>query len=348
MTPNSLQLENFTLDNKSVLITGGTGTFGNAFVKYVLDNFEPRRLVIFSRDENKQYEMAQIYSPTRYRFLRYFIGDVRDYQRLETAMRDVDTVIHAAAMKHVPIAEYNPFECIHTNVLGAENVVRAAIRNNVEKVLALSTDKAANPINLYGASKLAADKIFIAGNNMGGRIGTIFSVLRYGNVAGSRGSVIPFFNKLVANGTKDLPITDERMTRFWITIEEGVRYAAWAISVMQGGEMVIPKIPSVRVTDIAKAIAPNLPIKIVGIRPGEKLHETLLTGDESRYAKELGHCYLVEPTISAQLPESTSETWWGQRGHALRGTALEDGFSYSSENNTDWMTVEDIQAYLKS
>jgi len=340
--------DQFDANGKSILITGGTGSFGQAFVEHLVSNYTPRRLVVYSRDELKQHEMAMKYSPKEYPYLRYFIGDVRDFERLEMALRDVDLAVHAAALKHVPIAEYNPFECIHTNVLGAENIARAAIRNGVGRVVALSTDKAVNPINLYGASKLAADKIFVAANNMGGRIGTTFSVVRYGNVAGSRGSVIPYFRRLVDEGAAEFPITDDRMTRFWITIEAGVQCVLWTAANMRGGEIVVPKIPSFKVTDVAKALDPDKPIKIVGIRPGEKLHETLLTSHEAKYTVELDEYYIVEPVVAAQSEGSTSSTWWNLGGpQEIEGRRLEDeDFDYSSDNNPEWIGAEEIRKFL--
>ncbi len=344
--------QNLTFDanDKSILVTGGTGSFGQAFVEYLVSNFRPRRLVVYSRDELKQHEMAMKYSPADYDFLRYFIGDVRDFDRLDMALRDVDLVVHAAALKHVPIAEYNPFECIHTNVLGAENIARAAIRNGVKRVVALSTDKAVNPINLYGASKLAADKIFVAANNMGGRIGTTFSVVRYGNVAGSRGSIIPYFRNLMAEGATEFPITDERMTRFWITIEDGVECVLWTAAHTRGGEIVVPKIPSFKVTDIAAALSPDLALKNVGIRPGEKLHETLLISHEAKHTVELDKYYIVEPVVAAQPENSTSSTWWNLSGpDEIEGRRLTDEtFEYSSDTNTEWIGVPEIQEFLKA
>src|ERR1700744_1417907 len=281
-TPGSVQanapLRDFSqpwvdLNDKSVLVTGGTGSFGKHFLKTVIGRYKPRRLIVFSRDELKQFEMQQEFSQENYPFLRYFIGDVRDRDRLDLALRDVDYVIHAAAMKQVTTAEYNPFECIRTNVFGAENIVYAALRRNVKKVIALSTDKAANPVNLYGASKLASDKIFVAANNLAGADGTKFAVVRYGNVFGSRGSVVPFFRKLVADGVDELPITDARMTRFWITLTQGVNFVLSSMEQSRGGEIFVPKIPSSTVTDIATSLCPSLGQKIVGVRPGEKLHE---------------------------------------------------------------------------
>lgn len=327
------------LDGKAVLITGGTGSFGKAFISTVLRNFNPRKLVVFSRDELKQYEMQTdpAFQDDADR-LRYYIGDVRDADRLEMAMRDIDVVVHAAALKHVPIAEYNPFECIRTNVHGAENVVNAAIRADVRNVIALSTDKAANPVNLYGASKLAADKIFVAANNLSGGQGTRFAVVRYGNVLGSRGSVLPFFRRLIAEGAESLPITDPRMTRFWITLPQGVDFVLSSLATMQGGELFVPKIPSMRVSDLAEALAPGLEHRVVGIRPGEKLHEVLITEDEARTAREFEDRYIIAPPFHywADSVEVTS-----------RGTAVPDGFRYASDMNDDWLTGNDIAGLLE-
>src|SRR3984957_1931645 len=262
------------LNDKAVMITGGTGSFGKHFVKLVIERYKPRRLVIFSRDELKQYEMQQLFPMEQYPYMRYFIGDVRDRDRLELAMRDIDYVIHAAALKQVPTAEYNPFECIRTNVFGAENVVCAALRRNVRKVIALSTEKAANPVNLYGASKLASDKIFVAANNLAGADGTRFAVVRYGNVFGSRGSVVPYFRKLAADGAETLPITDARMTRFWITLTQGVNFVLSSMEMTRGGEIFVPKIASSTIPQLATLVQPGMKQHVVGIRPGEKLHET--------------------------------------------------------------------------
>ncbi len=313
------------LDGKAVLITGGTGSFGRALVRTVLDRFSPARLIVFSRDEMKQYEMAQEFSDTRYPCMRYFIGDVRDVDRLEMAMRDVDIVVHAAALKHVGAAEYNPFECIHTNVMGAENVVKAAIRTGVKKVIALSTDKAASPINLYGASKLASDKIFVAANNLSA--GNVrFAVVRYGNVVGSRGSVVPLFRRLIAEEADHLPITDERMTRFWITLRQGVSFVLSSLATMKGGEIFVPRIPSTKITDIARVMAPHLPIKVIGIRPGEKLHEAMITQDDSRNTVSLPDRYIIQPSLG----------FWKQNGTPV-GSPLPDGFSYASDTNEEWL-----------
>jgi len=321
------------LDDKSILVTGGTGSFGRAFVRHVLANHKPKRLIVFSRDEQKHFEMAQEFNPADYPCMRYFIGDVRDYERVEMAMYDVDFVVHAAAMKHVPAAEYNPFECIRTNVHGAENVVRAALANRVPRVIALSTDKACSPINLYGASKLASDKIFVAANNLRGDRGTSFSVVRYGNVIGSNGSVLPFFRKLLANGTDYLPITDERMTRFWITLRQGVSFVLSSAEMMFGGEVFIPKIPSMTVVDLARHLAPEIPIKVIGIRPGEKLHEAMSTEDDARNMIELEDRYIITPEL----------LFWSRANYAnTNAQPLREGFRYVSNTNTEWLDPESL------
>ena len=325
------------LNGKSILVTGGTGSFGKKFIETVLARYKPRRLIIFSRDELKQYEMAIDLSPDRYPVLRYFIGDVRDVDRLDMALRDVDVVVHAAALKQVPAAEYNPFECIQTNVIGAENVVRAALRNGVKKVIALSTDKAANPINLYGASKLASDKIFVAANNLSGRDGTSFSVVRYGNVMGSRGSVIPFFRKLIAEGADSLPITDSEMTRFWITLQQGVDFVLSSLALTQGGELFVPKIPSMKITDLASHMAPNLPHRIVGIRPGEKIHEVLITEDDARNTLDIGDRYIIYPEFSQHGKLSR------QRDNAKPVPA---GFRFASNINDDWLAGDRLATMI--
>ena len=315
-----------SLNGKSVLVTGGTGSFGRAFVQNCLKRYSLNKLIVFSRDELKQHEMAQIFQIQNMNACDIF-GDVRDEARLEMAMRDVDIVNHAAALKQVPAAEYNPFECIRTNVYGAENVVRAATRVGVSKVIALSTDKAANPINLYGASKLASDKIFVAANNMSG-VESRFAVVRYGNVIGSRGSVIPFFKKLIKDQAPALPITDPRMTRFWITIQHGIEFVLSSLSMMQGGEIFVPKIPSMKITDLAKALAPNVPHDSVGIRPGEKLHEIMITCDDARSTLELKDRYVIQPLFNS----------WDPGSYIDRGARkTPDGFSYSSESNTEWL-----------
>ncbi|MBI1954487.1 MAG: UDP-N-acetylglucosamine 4,6-dehydratase (inverting) [Proteobacteria bacterium] len=322
------------LNNKTILVTGGTGSFGNQFVENVIKNYQPKKLIVFSRDELKQYEMSQKFPDTQYDFMRYFIGDVRDYSRLEMALRGVDIVIHAAALKHVPIAEYNPYECIHTNVIGAENIVRASLKNGVKQVLALSTDKAVSPINLYGASKLAAEKIFIAANNIRGEDPTIFSVVRYGNVVGSRGSVVPFFKKLINKGTDSLPITDEEMTRFWITLNQGVDFVLSNLSLMQGGEIFVPKIPSMKIIDLAQAIKPGIKTHIIGIRPGEKLHEWMLTSDESLSTVETEDRYVLLPSFL--------KAWSADITHQK----LNKRIVYSSETNTEWLTDTQLKAMI--
>jgi UDP-N-acetylglucosamine 4,6-dehydratase len=324
-------------DNKSVLITGGTGSFGRQFTRTLLKNHKPRRIIIFSRDELKQFEMSQDFNSPQ---MRYFIGDVRDPERLRQAMRGVDFVIHAAALKQVPAAEYNPMECIKTNVHGAENVIKAAIEEGVEKVMALSTDKAANPINLYGATKLASDKLFVAANNMVGHERTRFAVVRYGNVVGSRGSVVPFFRKLIADGAEALPVTDTRMTRFWITLQEGVDFVIRNFARMHGGEIFVPKIPSIRITDLAAAMAPHLPINVIGIRPGEKLHETMCPADDSHLTVAFHDHFVIRPTIKFFRGDIDYLT----NNIEEKGEKVEQGFEYSSGTNTHFLDIEGIRA----
>lgn len=325
-----------SLDGKSILITGGTGSFGQAFVGHALERFRPKRLVIYSRDELKQFEMQQLFDPQQHRCLRYFLGDVRDVERLRMALRDVDIVIHAAAMKQVPAAEYNPTECIHTNVLGAENLVMACIGMGVKRLLALSTDKACNPINLYGASKLASDKIFVAANQISGENGTAFSCVRYGNVVGSRGSVVPFFQRLIEDGKKELPITDERMTRFWITLHQGVEFVISCLAKMEGGEIFIPKIPSTKIIDLAEAIAPGISHKIIGIRPGEKIHEVMVTEDDALNTLEFPDHYIIEPRPIASR----------ERALPHGAKPVDDGFRYSSDLNIDWLDAEGLRKLI--
>lgn len=325
-------------NDKSILVTGGTGSFGRRFIATVLERYKPRRLIVFSRDELKQYEMAQHFTDP---CMRYFLGDVRDGQRLIQAMRDVDYVVHAAALKQVPAAEYNPMECIKTNIHGAQNVIEAALANEVEKVIALSTDKAANPINLYGATKLASDKLFVAGNNLAGRQRTRFSVVRYGNVVGSRGSVVPLFQKLVADGVTELPITDLRMTRFWITLQEGVDLVLESFARMHGGEVFVPKIPSARIGDLADAIAPGLARKIIGIRPGEKLHEVMVPVDDAFHTLEFPNHYVIKPSI-----QFVTEPEYELDATGDRGVPVEDSFEYSSGTNPEFLTVEAIRSLL--
>lgn len=326
------------LNNKSILITGGTGSFGKQLVSTLLSRFSPKRLVVYSRDELKQFEMAQKFDS---KHMRYFIGDVRDRERLTQAMRGIDYVVHAAALKQVPAAEYNPMECIKTNVHGAENVILAALAGNVEKVIALSTDKAANPINLYGATKLASDKLFVAANNMAGGHPTRFSVVRYGNVVGSRGSVVPFFQKLVANGTDHLPITHEKMTRFWITLQQGVDFVLKGFERMIGGEIFVPRIPSIRITDLAKAIAPDLPTKVVGIRPGEKLHEVMCPADDSHLTLEFADHFVMCPTIKFHHSDMNYTT----NRLNEKGTAVAVGTEYNSGSNPHFLSVDEIREY---
>ncbi len=326
-------------DGKTILITGGTGSFGKQFTRTLLTRYKPKKIIIYSRDELKQYEMAQKYNDT---CMRYFIGDVRDIERLKKAMNGVDYVVHAAALKHVPIAEYNPMECIKTNVMGAQNVIDAAIAAGVKKLIALSTDKAASPINLYGASKLASDKLFVAANNLTGEQEIQFSVVRYGNVLGSRGSVVPFFKKLIEEGAKELPITDERMTRFWITLQEGVDFVIKNFERMQGGEIFVPKIPSMKVTDMAKALAPHLPQKIVGLRPGEKLHEVMCPKDDSHLTIEFADHFVIRPSIQFTTPVDFTTNALGEQGKPV-----EIGFEYSSNNNSIWLTQEELLQKIK-
>lgn len=327
-------------DQRSVLITGGTGSFGKKFVGGLLKNFKPRRVVVYSRDELKQYEMQQEFDQPE---MRYFIGDVRDGERLRTAMKGIDFVIHAAALKQVPAAEYNPMECIKTNIHGAENVIQAALEANVEKVIALSTDKAAQPINLYGATKLASDKLFIAANNMAGGHRTAFGVVRYGNVVGSRGSIVPLFNKLIAEGADRLPITDPRMTRFWITLQQGVEFVIKSFERMSGGEIFVPMIPSVRIPDLAAAMAPNLPIRVIGIRPGEKLHEVMCPTDDSHLTLKFHDHFVIKPTIKFFRRDVDYIT--NQIGE--QGEAVSDGFEYNSGRNDHFLDVAAIREFNK-
>lgn len=327
-------------NEKNILITGGTGSFGKKYTEMILKKYKPNKIIIFSRDELKQYEMAQTFTDS---CMRYFIGDVRDEKRLLKAMRGVDFVIHAAALKHVPIAEYNPMECIKTNIMGAQNVIDAALEAGVQKVIALSTDKAANPVNLYGATKLASDKLFVAANNLTGDRETKFSVVRYGNVIGSRGSVVPFFQKLIHDGATELPITDAKMTRFLITLEDGVGFVLKNFERMQGGEIFIPKIPSMKMTDLALAMAPNLPHKIIGIRPGEKLHEIMCPSDDSHLTLEFDDHYVITPTIQFTQKSDFTKNLLGEVG-----VAVAQGFEYNSGNNTEWLSNEDLVAKMNN
>lgn len=322
-------------NNKSILITGGTGSFGHQYVRTLLALYRPKRLIILSRDELKQYEMQQEFNDP---CMRYFIGDVRDADRLQQAFKDVDYVIHAAALKQVPAAEYNPMECIKTNIHGAENVIRAAIANNVSKVIALSTDKAANPINLYGATKLASDKLFVAANNIVGSGKTRFAAVRYGNVVGSRGSVVPFFKGLVSSGATALPITHPDMTRFWISLQEGVDFVLKNFSRMQGGEIFVPKIPSINITDIAQAYAPGLSHDIVGIRPGEKMHEIMCPSDDSHHTLEFEDHFVITPSIKF----FGRETDFSINSLGEKGKLVAAGFEYNSGNNPCFLSVKEI------
>lgn len=327
------------LDDATVLVTGGTGSFGTAFARHLLRNTSVAKVAVFSRDEQKQYDMSMTLSSRELEKMRFFIGDVRDVDRLEMAMRDVDYVVHAAAMKIVPTAEYNPFECIKTNVIGAENVVRAAIQQGVRNVLALSTDKACNPINLYGASKLASDKIFVAANHLSGSGGPRFAVVRYGNVMGSRGSVLPLFQRLIAEGAERLPITDDRMTRFWITLDQGIAFVVSCLGIMRGGEIFVPKIPSMRVVDLAKALAPDLEHDMIGIRPGEKLHEMMISRDDARNTIDLGDRYVIEPETHL----------WDQDRVSFRGDSgqsVDERFEYTSDNNDIWLQKDELMSLL--
>ena len=319
------------MNGKTILITGGTGSFGKRFIQRILANYQPKKLIIYSRDELKQFEMAKIFSAEKHSCIRYFLGDVRDRDRLLQAFRGVDIVIHAAALKHVPAAEYNPFEYIKTNVMGAANIIEAAIERGVSRVVALSTDKASNPINLYGATKLCSDKLFIAGNSYSGGEGCRFAVVRYGNVIGSRGSVIPFFQSCRETGV--LPVTDERMTRFLITLDQGVDLVFKALDVTSGGEIFIPKIPSIKIMDIARAVAPECDIKITGIRPGEKLHESMISVDDAPYTFEYDDHYRIYPAI---------HNWYRDVKRTNGGRLVAENFEYTSDKNTSWLTKEQL------
>lgn len=320
---------------KSILITGGTGSFGQKMLSTLLAQYNPRRVIIFSRDELKQFDMQQVFSDPR---IRFFLGDVRDRDRLTQAMQGVDFVIHAAALKQVPAAEYNPTECIKTNIHGAENVIHAALANDVQQVIALSTDKAANPINLYGATKLASDKLFVAANNMAGGHPTRFAVVRYGNVVGSRGSVVPFFQKIIAQGADHIPITHPEMTRFWITLQEGVDLVIKGFDRMHGGEIFVPKLPSVRIVELARAIAPDLPQKVIGIRPGEKLHEVMCPADDSHLTFEYDDHFVIKPTITFTSRNNAFEV----NAMGEKGVPVQQGFEYSSGNNTHFLDLDEI------
>jgi UDP-N-acetylglucosamine 4,6-dehydratase len=325
------------LNGKSILITGGTGSFGKKFTETILRDYpEIQRIVIYSRDEFKQFEMSNMPQFAGNEKLRFFIGDVRDEPRLHRAFDGVDIVVHAAALKQVPACEYNPFEAVKTNVIGAENVINAAINKGIRKVVALSTDKACSPINLYGATKLCSDKLFIAGNAYAGSKETRFSVVRYGNVAGSRGSVIPYFKKLIAENAASLPITDARMTRFWLILEEAVEMVLHALETMQGGELFVKKIPSMKITDLAKAMAPHLPINEIGIRPGEKIHEVMISPEDSMNTLDFGKYYIIRPNME----------WWETTGYRAGGQPVPEGFEYHSGNNSDWLTIDQMRELI--
>jgi len=327
-------------NGKNIFITGGTGSFGKKYTEILLKNYKPNKIIIFSRDELKQYEMAQQFTDP---CMRFMIGDVRDLDRLKKAMYGVHFVIHAAALKHVPIAEYNPMECIKTNIYGAQNVIDAALECGVEKVIALSTDKAANPINLYGATKLASDKLFVAANNIKGGRRTEFSVVRYGNVVGSRGSVVPLFKRLIAEGIKELPITEEHMTRFWITLEQGVTFVLKNFERMKGGEIFIPKIASMTMLDLAKSMAPHLGVNIIGIRPGEKLHEIMVPRDDSHLTLEFHDHFVIRPSIIFTQQNDYTTNLLGETG-----TPVKQGFEYSSETNTQWLDAEGLMEMINA
>jgi len=335
------------INNQNILVTGATGSFGSRMVETLISDFNPNKIIIYSRDELKQSVMQKSLEE-KYgaklikEKLRFFIGDVRDAERLMMAMNEINIVIHAAALKQVPAAEYNPMECIKTNIMGAQNVINAAIACDVSKVIALSTDKAANPINLYGATKLASDKLFTAANNIGGKSNITFSVVRYGNVFGSRGSVVPFYLDLLNQKQDFLPITDERMTRFWITLEEAVSFVLSSLDIMKGGEIFVPKIPSVKITDLVSALNPEIKTKIIGIRPGEKLHEVMCPKDEYQKIYEFDKFYVIEPSISFNKGENDYTKYSGK----LKGKAVEDNFEYNSFNNEWYLTVDEIKNYI--
>ena len=330
---------NLNLNNKSILVTGGTGSFGKAFTKKILNLYKPKRLIIFSRDEHKQNEMANELKKYS-NILRFFIGDVRDRERLIMATKGVDFIIHAAALKHVPSTEYNPFECIRTNIFGAENIIHAAINSNVKKTIALSTDKAANPINIYGASKLAADKIFISGNHLAANVKSRFSVVRYGNVIGSRGSIYWIIKNVIEKKLKKVPITDKRMTRFWITLEQGVEFVLSSLDLMSGGEIYVPKIPSMKITDFINSFCSDKKLEEIGIRPGEKLHETMITKEDSRYTYDCKDRYVIEPNIHQWDSERLKK-------NKIKGNKVQENFEYTSNLNKTWLTRKDLLSLEK-
>ncbi|GAC15194.1 UDP-N-acetylglucosamine 4,6-dehydratase (inverting) [Aliiglaciecola lipolytica] len=327
-------------ENKSILITGGTGSFGKRFVAHLLKNHKPRKIIIYSRDELKQFEMQQQFDAP---CMRYFIGDVRDKHRLKSAMKDVDYVIHAAALKQVPAAEYNPNECIKTNINGAQNVIDAAIETDIRRVIALSTDKAANPVNLYGATKLASDKLFVAANNISGATGPRFAVVRYGNVVGSRGSVVPFYRNLLAQGKTKLPVTHDEMTRFWITLDEGVQFVITNFQRMQGGEIFVPKIPSIRILDLVEAMSGKRDYEIIGIRPGEKLHEVMVPEEMAHHSLEFDDHYVITPAI--KFFDKTVDYRINKLGE--KGKTVADKFEYHSGTNPHFLTVQELEALDK-
>jgi len=332
----------YSFKGKSILITGGTGSFGQKFVEFALKELSPKKLVVFSRDELKQFNMAAKFPESQYPCMRYFIGDVRDRNRVMRALSGIDLVVHASAMKQIVAAEYNPTECIATNVLGAQNIIDAAIENGVQKVVALSTDKAANPINLYGATKLCSDKLFVAANNLSGEQNTRFSVVRYGNVAGSRGSVIPFFKKLVSEGQKTLPVTHEDMTRFIITLDQGVRLVANTFETMHGGEIIVPKLPSLKITDIIPFLGNDLNYKVIGIRPGEKLHEVMIPEEETRNSIDMGDHFIIQP----------NHHWWNvssfKKSVESQGKPMKDLKEYASGTNTQWLSPDELKELMDS
>tara|TARA_Y100001960_G_scaffold334176_1_gene446415 strand:- start:10967 stop:12004 length:1038 start_codon:yes stop_codon:yes gene_type:complete len=330
---------NLNLNNKSILVTGGTGSFGKAFTKKILNLYKPKRLIIFSRDEHKQNEMANELKKYS-NILRFFIGDVRDRERLIMATKGVDFIIHAAALKHVPSTEYNPFECIRTNIFGAENIIHAAINSNVKKTIALSTDKAANPINIYGASKLAADKIFISGNHLAANVKSRFSVVRYGNVIGSRGSIYWIIKNVIEKKLKKVPITDKRMTRFWITLDQGVEFVLSSLDLMSGGEIYVPKIPSMKITDFINSFCSDKKLEEIGIRPGEKLHETMITKEDSRYTYDCKDRYVIEPNIHQWDSERLKK-------NKIKGNKVQENFEYTSNLNKTWLTKKDLLSLEK-
>ena len=330
-------------DNKEILITGGTGSFGSNFVKFLLSNFNPKRLIIFSRDELKQFELEQeLLEHPKFKCLRFFLGDVRDKERLEVAMRGVEYVIHSAAIKQVVASEYNPMECIKTNIYGAENVISASIKNEVKKVIALSTDKAESPVNLYGATKLVSDKLFVAANNLVRNDKTKFAIVRYGNVAGSRGSIVPVFQKLIEEGSDTLPITDPDMTRFWITLDEGINLVAQSFERMIGGEIFVPKIPSIRITDLASAMAPQCKHKLIGVRPGEKIHEVLCGKENAHLTIEFDDHYVITPSI-----KFSDDKYFLKNAKGETGEYVEKNFEYSSGNNERFLSQKEILEYNK-